>query len=231
MTAARKGRSWLVLLVSGIGMAILLSLSAWQYSKIAPKEAQIESIRSQMDLAPVALPDGALMQEDWAFRPAFAEGILRADAARHVYRAGPDGRPGYHLVMPLVRDSGPAIWVDMGWFFERDKAAFETPIVAKGPVRITGTMIPRQRSPKWITPAPPNPAENRYYRLQPEVLASGLGIESISAVYLLSKAPLEGLVATPIPFKLEHNHRSYAFQWLAMALGLAAITIAFLRRR
>lgn len=230
MTQPRPVKRWPVLIAAGIGTAILLSLSYWQYSKIAPKDAQIAMVKERMALPAAPLPKGPIALEEWRYRPAAITGIYRADLTRHVYRAGKNGRPGYHLLVPVERRDASEVWVDLGWFDETRKADFETVALPNGPQQIAGRLVPRQRDPKWITPAAPDPSSNRYYRIQPDVLGAGADLAAQEDVYLLSSTPLEGLVATVLPIKLEHNHRSYAFQWLAMAIALVVIAGAFLRR-
>lgn len=223
-------RRWLVLIVSAIATAVLLGLSYWQYSKIAPRDAQIALVQARMTLPPVALPAQPQPLEDWYYRVVTADGRFIPEAVRHIYRAGPKGGPGYHLLVPFARVSGPALWVDLGWMTVLEKAAYETPRLPSGITTVIGQVHPRQRSVKLIASAAPDPAKNIYYRIQPEVLGDGLGLNALTDAYLISPLPLEGLVAAPPPIKLEHNHRSYAFQWLAMALGLVGITATFVRR-
>ncbi|MEO0410853.1 MAG: SURF1 family protein [Pseudomonadota bacterium] len=231
MSANRPIRRWLVLLVAAAATLILLSLSYWQYSKIGPGDSKIAAVQSMMAAPPAPLPLSNIAWADWAYRPVTALGVYAPEYARHVYRAGPKGGSGYHLLVPLLREGALALWVDLGWFPDSQKRRYETPSLPQGPVTVSATVIPRQRDAKLIDPAKPDPAANRYYRIQPEILAEGTGLVFIQTHYLLAKPALKGLVQTDVPIKLEHNHRSYAFQWLAMAAALMVITAAFLRRR
>jgi len=225
-------RRWLVICVAAIATAILLGLSYWQYSKIGPKDAEIELIEARMTLPPVTLPSDPVPLEDWHYRVVTVEGRFVHTAARHVYRAGPSGAPGYHLLVPFARVSAPAIWFDLGWFALRDKTRFETPDLPLGITPMVGQVQPRQRNAKLVAAAQPDVEKNIYYRVQPEILGKGAEITALSGIYLISPiALIEGLEIAPPPVKLEHNHRSYAFQWLAMAVALVVITALFLKRR
>lgn len=227
---ARPVRRWLVIAVTAVAVSILLGLSYWQYSKIAPKDAQIALIEARMTLPPVELPTSPEPLEDWHYRVVTAQGRYLPEAARHIYRAGPKGGPGYHLLVPFARVSAPAIWVDLGWLPQNQKSKFEAPQLPAGITQVIGQVHPRQRNAKLVSAAQPDVAKNIYFRVQPEVLGDDLGLEAITQAYLISPITPEGLVAVPPPIKLEHNHRSYAFQWLAMAIGLIVISGAFLRR-
>ncbi|MEM6681510.1 MAG: SURF1 family protein [Pseudomonadota bacterium] len=225
-------RRWLVISVSMIATMILLGLSYWQYSKIAPKDAAIALIESRMTLPPTAFPARPEALADWHYRVVSAEGRYIPQYARHIYRAGPSGRPGYHLLVPFARLSAPAIWVDLGWFDRTLKPTFETPALPLDITPMIGQIQPRQRNAKLVTPPSPDIAQNIFYRIQPDVLGQGTDLDALTEIYLISPiAMLEGLEVVPPPVKLEHNHRSYAIQWLAMAVGLVVITIAFLRKR
>lgn len=229
-TPKRPIRRWLVLIVAAIATAILLSLSYWQYSKIGPKDAQIALVEARMSLPPVELPGDPQPLEDWLYRVVTIDGRFIPEGVRHIYRAGPNGGPGYHLLVPFARMSAPSIWVDMGWMPVLKKAAYEAPKLPVGFTKVIAQVHPRQRSVKLIDAAEPDRARNIYFRIQPEVLGADLGLDALTQAYLISPLPLDGLVAAPPPVKLEHNHRSYAFQWLAMALALIVITAVFIRR-
>lgn len=223
-------RRWLVWIVASAGTLILLGLSYWQYSKIAPKDAEIALVEARMALPPIPLPNNIADLDDWLYRMVSVQGRYIPQGVRHVYRAGPKGGAGYHLLVPFARMSAPAIWVDLGWMPVLQKAAYEAPVLPAGITAVIAQVHPRQRSAKIVEALAPDRPGNIYYRLQPEVLGADMQLDAITQVYLISPLPLEGLLAAPPPVKLEHNHRSYAFQWLAMALGLVAVTGVFLRR-
>lgn len=231
-TAPSRGpvRRWLVLIVAGIAASILLSLSYWQYSKIGPKDAQIALIEARMTLPPIALPANPDPLSDWHYRVVTAQGRFVPNVVRHIYRAGPKGGPGFHLLVPFARLSAPAIWVDLGWMPQARKADYEAPSLPGDITKVIGQVHPRQRNAKLVEAAAPDMAKNIYFRIQPDVLGRDLGLEAVTQAYLISPIPLQGLLAAPPPVKLEHNHRSYAFQWLAMAIALIVIAAAFLRR-
>ncbi|MEM6834045.1 MAG: SURF1 family protein [Sphingomonadales bacterium] len=224
----RPVRRWLVIIVAGLATGILLSLSYWQYSKIAPRDAEIALIRERMT-APPSLLDAA-PDEGWLYRRAMVTGAFDKGHMRRVYRAGPDGRPGYHILMPFRRQDAPGIWVDLGWLSSQADDPSAAWVEPGPPGAITGRIHPRQRSPRLIAPAEPDRAANLYYRIQPEVLGQDVPFTLLGDVYLIAESAPDGLTATDPPVKLEHNHQSYAVQWLAMAVGLVAITALFLRR-
>jgi len=171
MSPKKSIRRWLVLSVSLVATAILLGLSYWQYSKISVKEAEIALIEHRMTLAPMPLPERPKALEDWYYRMVSAQGRYIPQYARHVYRAGPSGRPGYHLLVPFARLSAPALWVDLGWLDRTLKSKFETPDLPPSITPMIGQVQPRQRNAKPVTPPPPAVAGHICYRRHPPVLA------------------------------------------------------------
>src|SRR3954452_4454108 len=153
-----------------------------------------------------------------------------------------DGRPGVHLVTPLVVSGVPrALLVNRGWVPSPDAATVDArPYAEPGPRTVTGLLMEVPRN----TQAGGQPAETTaggarvttYRRLDLDVLRRK-SPRPILPLYLqqlpdsaadAGEPPVRG----PIPALDNGPHLSYAVQWFSFAIiGVIGLIVVFLRQR
>lgn len=214
---ASSTRRRVALLAVTIGVAaVCVRLGFWQLDRLDQRREQnwLVSARLAEPPSPVSeLTD--LPASDAEFRPAVAEGRYDPDNERILYGRPLDGRPGDHVLTPLILEDGSAMVVDRGWVpFEsgRDLPLTGEAAAPSGLVRIEGflTDIPEAENVPEIP-----------YEVAP------LGIQ------LQRQDPPQaaGLpVPAPVPELDEGPHLSYAIQWFSFA-GVALVGYVALEMR
>lgn len=217
--------------------AVCVRLGFWQLDRLSQRRAFNEQVRAGLEADPASLRDilaAAADPGDVAYRRARATGTY--DPAHEVvlYGRALDGRPGDHILTPLVLDDGTAIVVDRGWVpFEANR---ELPVrgdaaAPAGPVTVEGFLEP----PDDATP-PGEAAVTTISRIDLELLQGQLPYQLAPlALQLESQSPAQ--VALPMPARgpelAEGPHLSYAIQWFAfatIALGGSALILRRDRR-
>lgn len=229
--------------------AVLIGLGFWQLERLDWKTAHIEERRVRAAGTPIALPrDGRIAVDDFLYRPARVTGHYLNTADMYLRNQVRDGRPGVHIVTPLVReDDGSVVMVDRGW------APYDWPdtgsrAIAAEPIAVTVTGIIRPAEPpRWLVPDN-RPTENQWYFVDPAAMAAHAGLESdalpVTGYYLfateeapvvLSPETAEDRPAWPVAnvwrVDLPNNHLGYAITWFALALALLAIYLIYHTQR
>jgi surfeit locus 1 family protein len=143
-----------------------------------------------------------------------------------------DGRPGYHLITPLlIDDTGAVVLVDRGWVpVEGDAALSPAPA---GVVGVEG-YVRRFETPGRFTPDN-DPAANAWFYLDRGEMASAMGFETVASFYV-QQAPGAGPPGSypqgSAPnIALRNPHLQYALTWYALAVVLLVIYVVFHVRR
>ncbi len=169
------------------------------------------------------------------YRRVTARGTYDADASVLVRSRALEGRPGFHVLTPLVLDDGGAVMVNRGFApFTTDAAqALAATRPPTGEVEVTGLVLGTQAR-QGIGPTDPAAgtlteiARVDLARLQQQYSAE------LYPVYLQlqeQSPPSDGLPAVlPAPEQTEGNHLSYAGQWFLFA-AVGAIGWPILLRR
>ena len=207
-------------------LAVLIGLGTWQVERLAWKRAILRQIDEAESTQ--ALPLGA---DPAPFAKVRVEGRLRTDlyafygAEERDTREGP--QLGAQLITPLERPGGPTLLVNRGWVPLTTPAPIETP---SGPVSIEGYVRPAQKP--GLFSATDNPAQRRFFTLDPHAIGAALGLDSVAPFTLiaLGSPPAEGYPdpARNLP-RPPNNHLSYALTWYALALTLIATFVVWAR--
>ncbi len=101
------------------GVAVLVSLGAWQLRRLEWKRDLIERVEMRADAAPIPFDDAMRrhapeLGEDMSYAPVRARGRFRHDLEVHVFGTL-DGAPGYYVFTPLERENMRAIYVNRGF--------------------------------------------------------------------------------------------------------------------
>ncbi len=204
-------------------LALLLGLGVWQVQRLAWKEGLLAQEAAAVAAAPVPLPDHPVLFQ----RVSVGGRLLAASRLRFgaEVRDTPRGPVlGEQLIVPLQRDSGPPVLVDLGWVPENVEAA-----VPDGPVHVTGFVREPERA-GWLS-ARDDPAQRRFYTLDPEPMGAALGLARVAPLTLVATAApaggtvVAGVAPQPVgaPPELPNNHLSYALTWFGLAGVLAVV--------
>jgi surfeit locus 1 family protein len=210
--------------------AVCVRLGFWQLDRLEQRRAL--NARIAAGLAAPPQPVEALLDapaDDVAYRRVTASGTW--DAAHEVllYGRALDGRPGNHVLTPLVLGGGRAIVVDRGWV---PADAVGPPVTGEaaavdGPVTVGGTLLPSEDGDG------DEPAGRIVRAVDVAALDGRVPADLVPGRYLLL-ASQEPAVAAPTPAALpepdEGPHLSYAIQWFAFA-AIALVGYGLLARR
>lgn len=218
-----------------VGLALLVvvvcvafvRLGLWQLDRLDQRHALNRLVEVNVDARPAPVADvlgvGGRPEPGDEWRPVRAVG--RYDATRQVLlRNRPsEGRPGYHVVVPLVTAEGTALLVDRGWAPSAGTAGTraDVPAPPAGEVTVTGrvrlgeALVDDAELERSEQPQP------SVARLDPERLAAGLPYPAYAGyvdVVEETPPPARPLVAQAPPALGEGPHLAYALQWFLFAL-------------
>ncbi len=223
-------------MVTVLVAATCVRLGFWQLDRLAGRRAFNAGVEAGL-AAPVAPVDALVDAEgadEAAYRRASATGTW--DPAHEVILYGRplDGRPGDHVLTPLLLSDGRAILVDRGWVptgtsgppVEGDGAA------VGGTVTVFGTLLPASAETDRAAPAP---AVETVRTIDVSMLDAQVPADLLPGVYLLL-ARQDPAAALPVPAALpalgEGPHLGYAIQWFCFAaIALVGGTVLMRRRR
>ena len=200
----------------------------WQLRRLDERRGAnaVIAARSSVPVQPIGevVPTGAGSDDvgGLAYRRVTAQGTYDAGASVLVRSRALEGRPGFHVLTPLVLDDDRVVMVNRGFApFTTDAAeALAVTRPPAGDVEVTGLVLVTQER-QGIGPT--DPAEGTLT----EIARVDLGrlqqqySRELYPVYLQlqeQSPPTEGLpVVLPPPEQTEGNHLSYAGQWFLFA--------------
>jgi surfeit locus 1 family protein len=234
---------------SAIGCAILVSLGVWQLERLQWKQALIARVTERMTEDPAPLPPASQWTlpgfvEAWEYRPVALKGaFFQPDQQTSDYRRfyslanlsepnGALGGLGYWVMNAFYPDSGGTVYVNRG-FVPSARRHEEAP-PPQDETTIVGIVLPSQPG-NFVTPACETDEPVCYTRDVVRI-ATGTGDPSPVAPFFIDlPAEQTGLGGLPQAgesrVRFPNNHLQYALTWFGLALGLAAVFVAFARSR
>lgn len=223
-----------------LGTVALSALGFWQLKRLAWKEALIARVEQNRAGAPVtmetiatALDEG----EDIEYRPVQVAGTFLHDYESHFF-VTQNGRPGYHVFTPLIRDSGQLVLVNRGFvpIELKDVAKREAGQITER-VEIAGLArsAPSEKPNSFV---PNNDlTKNVFYWKSMNQMLGRMpekgGGDTANFFVDAGVAPVPGGWpkggATLISFP--NSHLQYAVTWFGLALTLLGVGGFFLRSR
>jgi surfeit locus 1 family protein len=217
---------WATLLVIALA-AVFIRLGFWQLSRRQERLAANAAYVAQISQSPLALDASYLAADpqELVDRAATAQG--RYDHQQQILLTQQSwlGRPGVHLVTPLVFDDGQtAVLIDRGWISVADaEQADLSGFDETGPQIIDGTVqlsqvLSRGRQTEVDEP------QQRWYRIEIEAIQQQTPYQLLP--FYLVQTPPEGVqevlpYRTEVQFDLsEGPHLGYAIQWFLFAAVL-----------
>ncbi|MDP9418912.1 MAG: SURF1 family protein [Actinomycetota bacterium] len=232
-TAARRfwlRPKWVVGHVLVVVLVVaFVNLGFWQLRRLDEKRAVNAAIeaRSSLPLRPVEdVVDPAAGfgdVDDLVYRRVSARGTYDPAASVLVRSRSLDGRPGFHVLTPLVTGQATALVVNRGFapFTAEPAEALAATRPPSGEVEVTGLLFSTQER-EGIGPT--DPAEGvlrEISRVDLARLQAQYGADVYPLYLQLSAqvpAPAGALpIVLPEPEQSEGNHLSYAVQWFVFA--------------
>lgn len=223
-------------LLAVVVIASCVSLGMWQASRLADRKADNALLTSQTRLAPVELE--SLVDEadvNVVYRRVTVKGTYDQTQEVLLQTRSFKGRPGNHLLTPLILPSGSAVVVDRGWVpIEMDRPRSVDAAPPDGAVTLTGILLPSEKkSPLGVSDPPPGPV-TAIARVDLERVGDQLPYPIITSYLRLEKQTPAGPLAIPEPVPLpalsEGPHFEYAMQWALFALVAVVVYGSLLRR-
>lgn len=210
------------------------ALGTWQIARLHQKQQFNAAVLTGLAEAPRPFADLVSTDVDpdsVRYRRVTAMGSYDAANQIELYGRTQDGRPGSHLLTPIVMDDGSAVIVDRGWIpLDLDPTQESPPT---GTVRIDGVLFASAGDP-------PGPVGVERERVDTLVRVDLARIQAqlpyrIAPVYILLQGgrttePGGFPVPAPLPELSEGPHLSYAVQWFTFAtIALVGFMILALR--
>lgn len=235
-------------------MAVMIRLGVWQLDRRQQRLAFNADVVAKLEQAPQSLNDalaGAwnIPEDRSEIRNirASATGVFDYSSQIVLLQQLHEGRPGAHLVVPLVLDgydegTPQALLIDRGWIPEEsmgDLDQFREEAIA---VTVTGLLQPSQVLPgraaqRAEISQQASPAQTEWYRVDVEAIQGQMPYQLLP-VYLLEAPLASGNLTPPIrvqpEFDLsEGSHLNYALQWFSFAAiaGIIYVRIVYTRER
>lgn len=224
-------------LAAGFFLVLLIGLGFWQLNRAEQKEAMIDDYEGDLtDLAQdLGLFRGSTEFTD--FQPVYATGRFEADKVVFLDNQVHRGVPGYQVLVPFAPQTGGAhLLVNLGWVPQTgDRAVLPRVTVPEGPVELEGRLKRPPEKVFRLGPDDPAAAGGPWVvqALEIDPIGARIGLDLEPFVVLLDPDAPYGLVREWRPARqmTPMKHRSYAFQWFALALALVMIYVTVNVRR
>lgn len=229
---------YLPLLVGVLAAALCVRLGVWQLDRLSQRRALNEVIVSQTAKPPIPLDAEAVRTalaagaDDLRFRAVTLAGRFDFERELVVIGRSDHGRPGVHVVTPLLIDDSTAVLVERGFLPAADARTVDAAGAAEPrDAEVAGVLLQAQARPvavegrvSWplhvVSPDPGAVAALYPYAVLPLVLRrtsvpDGTAFRTVA-----------------LPEQSEGPHLSYALQWFGFAaIALVGSTILYVRRR
>lgn len=218
---------WLAGHVLVVGLAVtFVLLGLWQLDRHEQRTTRNALVAERIDAPAAELADLAgVPADDLAYRRVRLSGRYVVDEEVLLTPRARDGRPGHHVLSPLVTDEGDAVIVDRGWVpFELSDPPVPQAAPPAGEVRISGLVFPDEPAARFSPAIPAHGHLTTVSRVDLDRLQQQVE-QPLRPYYVLLQdqdpAGADLPVAAATPELTEGNHLSYAVQWfLFAAVGL-----------
>lgn len=232
VTGRRFRPALLPTLAAFAGVVLFVAAGLWQHDRMRQKQALRAQVDAAARQAPVPLPSTSDWSA-WRYRPVLASGTF--DAAHQILLDNRlhQGRPGYHVLTPLVTADRRAVLVDRGWV-AAGATRSELPAVPPpaGTVTVAGRI--NQPPPAFLELAPDTVRGAVWQNLDLARYAAATGL-AVLPVIVEQTAPVDAtdtLVRDwPAPDLGVEKHMIYMTQWFAFAALAAGLWGYFTFRR
>lgn len=203
------------------------ALGFWQLDRAEEKRALLAAFAADGEPVPVAQ---GLVPPD--FERLRATGHFLADRQFLIDNIVVDGRLGFYVITPMVLESGGLLLVNRGWTPETGEAPAIAIDDATRSVTGRAGHLPRV----GLRPGEAMAEGSGWPKVATfptaDELARELGRDVLPFVLLADADPGSGLLCRWEPREIgPSRHLGYAFQWFALAVAVAAVTVVVYRHR
>jgi surfeit locus 1 family protein len=235
-------RRWWTTLVVLLGMAVLARLGIWQLDRLEQRRARNVAIIQKLELSPLDLTGESLPDDLSGLknRRGTAHGEFDFSHQVALLYQNWQGKPGIHLIAPLViYDGSKAVLVDRGWL-PTDQAAMENwsqfdepgPVAVTGFIQLSQTLPARAGAVAQTFPVEP---KAEWYRVDIDAIQAQVPYELLP-IYILA-TPTEMSTAN-LPYRVEPEfdlsdgpHLGYAIQWFIFSAILGVIYVRIVTKK
>ena len=233
----RPPRIWPIVIATVAGLAILVTLGAWQVKRLAWKEALLAQLAANAAAPPVDLSTAYNMARAGSnaeFVRVRFTGTYKNNAWMKMLSSYQRGQ-GWTILTPASAE-GWAVIVDRGKLPGQRLENFDQP---QGPQDIEGVLRAHSFGQGYFDPAN-DPKDNMWYwwDLPAMIAASGLPADLKPYPFVVQLLPSSTAAEFPRPDEpksdLANNHLGYAITWFGLALtllGVSGFYLFDLRRR
>lgn len=214
-------------------VALFAVAGFWQLDRLSERRERNAFVRERR--AQPVVPIEPFIDNPSEAREAHFVASGRYDVGREVILVGRgnDGRPGNHVLTPLIISGGLAVLVDRGWVpVDVDKPRAPQARPPDGEVRVTGVALPSEGSGPFPSGSKDEPT-TAVSRIDVQRIARGLP-NKVWSLYLLLQEQEPAQQELPEPAKLaslgEGPHLAYAIQWF-LFIPIALIGYGAILRR
>jgi surfeit locus 1 family protein len=224
---------WMLGHVLALSLVVLfVNLGLWQLQRLDQRVDRNTLIAARMAEEPRPLSqlreEFGKEPEDLAYRRALAEGRYEPAGEILLRSRSRDGTAGWHVLTPLIAESGRALLVDRGWVpYSLDDPPIEGAAPPTGTVSVEGFVRAEQDPPegrlaRFAPRDPPEGPLRTAFYVDVERLAAQLPypLEPVYLELIRQQPAAEARYPLPPePPDLDRGtHLSYALQWFSFAL-------------
>lgn len=211
-------------------VVILLALTVWQVNRYSWKIDLIDQINNQLAAAPVTLPAGDIIPEEWHYRRVSLTGKFDHEHELHLFAHTKKGRSGFQVITPFKRtNERDIILVNRGWVPEANIDPQTRPEgQISGEVTVTG-VARKPWGKSWSFLPGSNAEDNVWLYGELAKMAEHLNITVAPVFVELDAAEVPGGLPKggQTRISLPNNHIQYAFTWLGLAIALIVIYVLY----
>lgn len=229
-----RARFIVVTLAALLSCALTARLGLWQLDRAAQKAALQAAIDARDVLPPLAGFDALARDADAAAGQHHRRITLagRWSAAHTVYldNRQQDGRPGFHVLTPLLGADGRAVLVQRGWVPRdpQDRTRVPALPLSEQEVTIAGSIAP---PPPRLYEFEAGEGGRIRQNLDLDAFARETGLRLAPLTVLQSDAPSASESPlrreSPAPGSGVAKHHGYAFQWFGLSATVAVLYVWF----
>jgi surfeit locus 1 family protein len=211
--------------------AVCVRLGFWQLDRLEQRRSFNADVGAALASEPAPLGD-VLADGDLAYRRVTVDGTWDVEHEVILFGRSLDGRPGNHVLTPLVFAAGRAVLVDRGWVPSevRSAPAAGDAAASPGEVTVDGIMLPSDAGDDAVAGGT-LPAQVR--SVDVAALDAAIPSELVANAYVLLERQTptqERPIPAPLPELSEGPHLSYAIQWFTFA-AISLVGYGVLARR